>query len=218
MLHFSRGLKRAETGKVTMISRQLRTMTVLSLLLAATAGQSAVFEYEATLSGASEPPPTSSPGTGFVEALFDDSAQTLEVKVTFSGLLAGTTASHIHAPTAAPFTGNAGVATTVPTFAGFPLGVTSGTYDHVLDLTSASSYNPAFVTAHGGTVAGAEAALINALNEGRSYLNIHTSMFPGGEIAGYLALVPEIPSTASLLLMAVLVLAGFERYRYVHAG
>jgi hypothetical protein len=193
-------------------------MTVLSLLLAAPVGQSAVFEYEATLSGASEPPPTASPGTGFVEVLFNDSAQTLEVKVNFSGLLGTTTASHIHAPTAAPFTGNAGVATTVPYFLGFPLGVTFGTYDHVLDLTSASSYNPAFVTANGGTVAGAETALINALNEGRSYLNIHTTMFPGGEIAGYLALVPETPSTALLLLMAVLALAGFARYRSLHAG
>src|ERR1700732_86713 len=44
---------------------------------------------------------------------------------------------------------NAGGATTVPAFSGFPLGVTSGTYDHVLDLTSASSYNPAFVTMQG---------------------------------------------------------------------
>jgi hypothetical protein len=201
-----------------MISRQLRTMTAVSFLLVAPVGRSAVFEYEATLSGASEPPPTSSPATGFADVLFNDSAQTLEVKVTFSGLLGTTTASHIHAPTSAPFTGSAGVATTVPYFPGFPLGVNSGTYDHVLDLTSSSSYNPAFVTANGGTVAGAETALINALNEGRSYLNIHTTMFPGGEIAGYLTQVPESASTASLLLTALLVMASVERYRRGHTG
>ena len=40
----------------------------------------------------------------------------------------------------------------------FPLGVTSGTYDNTLDMTQATSYNPAYVTATGGTTAGAEAA------------------------------------------------------------
>jgi len=111
------------------------------------------------------------------------------VDVTFAGLLGPTTASHIHAPVLVPG-GNAGVATTTPTFAGFPLGVTSGTYLNTLDLTLASSYNPAFVTAHGGTPAGAEAALAGALLNGEAYLNIHTTAFPGGEIRGFLAL-PE---------------------------
>jgi len=57
---------------------------------------------------------------------------------------------------------------------------------HTLDLTQASSWNPAFVTANGGTVGGAEAALAAGLNAGHAYLNIHTTMFPGGEISGFL--------------------------------
>ena len=129
------------------------TATALSLLLIAPAARSAVIEYEATLSGASEPPPTSSTGTGFAEVFFNNISQMLEVKVSFSGLTGTTTASHIHAPTIAPFTGSAGVATTVPSFPGFPTGVTSGTYDHTLDLTSAASYNPVFLTANRGTAA-----------------------------------------------------------------
>src|SRR5439155_23025204 len=44
-----------------------------------------------------------------------------------------------------------------PDISGFPLGVTSGTYDNTLDLTLASSYNPVFVTDEGG-VPQAEAA------------------------------------------------------------
>jgi hypothetical protein len=71
------------------------------------------------------------------------------IDVSFSGLLGTTTASHIHCCTPTPLSGTAGVATTTPTFAGFPLGVTSGTYMNTLDLTLASSYNPAFVTANG---------------------------------------------------------------------
>ena len=51
------------------------------------------------------------------------------------------------------------VATTTPTFPGFPPGVTSGTYDNTLDTSLASAFNPAFVTDHGGTAAGAETAL-----------------------------------------------------------
>jgi hypothetical protein len=54
-------------------------------------------------------------------------------------------------------------------------------------MTSAASYNPAFVTANGGTTAGAEAALLAGLEAGQAYLNIHTTMFPGGEIRGFLA-------------------------------
>ena len=84
------------------------------------------------------------------------------VHVTFSGLSGTTMASHIHCCEATPGANvNVMVATTTPTFAGFPLGVTSGTYDNTLDLTLASSYNPLFITGAfnpSGTIAGAEAA------------------------------------------------------------
>ena len=113
-------------------------------------------------------------------------ANTLHVVVAFTDLLGTTTASHIHTPTPAPGTGTAGVATTTPSFPGFPLGVTSGTYDDVLDLMLASSYNPSFVTANGGTVASAEAALAAGILAGEAYLNIHTTVVPGGEIRGFL--------------------------------
>jgi CHRD domain-containing protein len=117
-------------------------------------------------------------------------ANTLFVDVTFSGLTAGTTASHIHSPTPTPGTGTAGVATTTPTFENFPLGVTSGHYINTLDLTLSSSYNPAFISANGGTTTAAEAALLAGLAAGEAYLNIHTSNFPSGEIRGFLTPVP----------------------------
>jgi hypothetical protein len=90
----------------------------------------------------------------------------------------------------------AGVATQTPTFVGFPLGVSLGTYDATLDTTLASSWNPAFTTAHGGTPLGAEAALFAGLAEGEAYLNIHTNVFPGGEIRGFLA--TPLPATLPL--------------------
>jgi hypothetical protein len=150
--------------------------------------------FTTTLTGANEVPANASPGIG--SAVVTLNGDMLTVSVSFSGLLGNTTASHIHC--CAPLGMNAMVATTTPTFPGFPLGVQAGSYTQTFDLTLASSYNPAFITAHGGTVTQAEADLIAGLLGGQTYLNIHTNLFPGGEIRGQLQAVPE-PVTLLLL-------------------
>jgi hypothetical protein len=133
------------------------------------------------------------------------------VDMTFSGLLGTTTASHVHAPTLVPFAGTANVATTTPTFAGFPLGATSGVYHNVLDLTQASSWNPSYISGNGGTTAGAEAAFIAAINSGEAYINIHTTVVPGGEIRGFL-LTPE-PTSCGLALLGMAAMGCITRGR-----
>jgi hypothetical protein len=130
------------------------------------------------------PPHPTSSASGTATITWDVAANTMTVDVQFSGLSTPDTASHIHCCVAAP--GNAGVATQVPFFAGFPIGVTSGTYSHTFDMLDPASYNPAFVTANGGTAASAEAALLAGSEAGHAYLNIHSMMFPGGEIRGFL--------------------------------
>ncbi len=161
-------------------------LLAVSAALLANSAFAAVTTYTATLSGASEVPPTPSAGTGSAVVIVDTTANTMQVIVSFSGLTGNTTASHIHCCTATTASGNAGVATTTPTFLGFPLGVTSGSYNNILDLTQASSYNPAFITANAGSTPASEAALLAGLAAGKTYLNIHTSAFPGGEIRGFL--------------------------------
>src|SRR5688572_14922521 len=148
--------------------------------------------YWVSLSGPAEVPPNNSPGTGTALVTIDAVANTMRVQTTFSGLVAGVTAAHIHAPTAVPGSGTAGVATTLPTFPGFPSGVTFGTYDQTLNMLLPSSYNPAYVTNNGGTTSTAFAALRAAISAGRAYLNIHSTTFPGGEIRGFLNLCPAI--------------------------
>lgn len=173
--------------------------------------QASILTYSAVLNGANEVPPNASPATGLARILIDDVAHTMFLDVTFSGLLGNTTAAHIHCCTVIPLTGTAGVASPTPNFPGFPVGVTSGSYNATFDLLSASSYNAAFITNNGGTVAGAEAALLAGIASGRSYFNIHTTAFPGGEIRGFM--VPE-PASLALFGLGAACLIMFKRRRH----
>lgn len=188
-----------------------------SLVLAGSIAHAGIFDFTATLNGPSESPANASPGTGTATFSYDSGAHTLAINVSFSGLTGNTTAAHIHAATAVAGTGTAGVATTTPTFAGFPGGVTAGSYSVSLDLTSSSSYNAPFITGNGGTTAGAEAALFAAISSGKAYLNIHSSTFGGGEIRGFLTPVPEPAETAALTGGLIGAFAIFRRYRSKNA-
>ncbi len=180
----------------------------VALLSVTPSAQADLIIYTAFLDGPSEAPPNASPGSGFATVGYDPDTKFLAITAFFTDLVGTTTAAHIHAPTAIAGTGTAGVATMVPSFTGFPLGVTSGAWGMSFDTTSAATYNPAFITANGGTVAGAEAALLASLADGKAYLNIHTSAYPAGEIRGFLTAVPE-PSTLVMWgLGGVLGLAG----------
>ena len=69
--------------------------------------------------------------------------------------------------------------------AGFP-NATSGVFNAMFDLTG-------------------NATLVNGLNSGLAYVNIHSATFPAGEIRGQISVVPE-PSTVLLMACGMIAL------------
>lgn len=171
-----------------MLKRSLLTGPLAFALLLALPAKADPLVLTATLLGSNEVPPTGSSGMGF--GTFTLNGNLLTIDESFSGLTAPATAAHIHC--CGPTGVNEIVA--VP-FTPFP-NATSGTFMATVDLSLASTYNPAFITQEGGTVALAEAGFIAAFTTGETYSNIHNDNFPGGEIRGQIT--PE-PSTFLLL-------------------
>lgn len=79
-------------------------------------------------------------------------------------------------------------------------------------MLAAASYNAAYVTANGGTATTAYAALTAGMFAGKSYLNVHSTFAPGGEIRGFLQVIPE-PSTYALMGAGLLTLGAVARKR-----
>ncbi len=185
-------------------------LLALSAIGMATAAQAHITIFQGTFA----PEAVGATGSGSLMLEYDADAHTLNIAATFAGLSGITNNAHIHCCTAAPRTGTAGVALAqAGLLPGFPLGVTSGSYTRVIDLTQADQYGGAFLTGSGGIVAGAEARLIANLASGNAYFNIHTSpTFTGGEIRAFVTAVPE-PQTYALMLAGLGVLGWAARRR-----
>jgi hypothetical protein len=164
-------------------------------LLSASPRTSHAQTWIATLLGSTEVPANSSTAMGFITVTLV--SHTLTISESFSGLVSNATGAHIHC-CAAPTT-TAGIA--IP-FPAFPT-ATSGTYNPAsFNMLNQSTYTSSFLTASGGTAAGAEAALVAGLNSGLAYANIHDAQFPGGEIRGTLTTAPE-PSSVFMLALGM---------------
>jgi hypothetical protein len=115
----------------------------------------------ATLTGSQETPPNASPATGRAIVLVDADTNNICVFLSFSNLTSPATAAHIHvAPPG------------VPGPIVFPIG-------GVPAATSGSDFY----------CAAASATTVNGISTNPTgyYVNVHSTVFPGGEIRGQLA-------------------------------
>ena len=139
-----------------------------------------VHTLRAVLTGNQEVPPSGSSGGGSCTLTLDDVTGSVSVSGTYTGLGSSATAAHIHGP--APVGVNAGILV-VLTQSGGTAGTLSG----------------------GGVLAPANIA---AMLAGNTYVNVHTTGSPGGELRGQALLgVPSL-SRAWMAVLVVLGLAG----------
>ena len=117
-------------------------------------GPVTITTYNMNLNGTSEVPSNTSPATAAVRVTLDQANGDVVVDGTFTGLTTPVTAAHIHGPAAA----GANAAIIVPLTI---TGTTSGT------ITGTGNMN---------------SGQMNDMLTGMTYLNIHSSMYPSGEI------------------------------------
>jgi hypothetical protein len=196
-----------------MLRSLIASIAGAALLSFAGAAQSAILVYTAPMTGAAEVPPNLSTAFGFTTVTVDNVLNTLQLDVSWNGLTGGPpAAAHIHC-CSAPGT-NVGVAVGFP---GFPA-TTAGVYNHLFDLTDPSIYTASFLTTFGGgTAGGAQTALLTGFVAGQAYSNIHNNIFPGGEIRGQLAVVPEPAAWALMILGFGVAGASLRRRRAAFA-
>ncbi|MCB2379199.1 CHRD domain-containing protein [Hymenobacter sp. BT635] len=156
------------------------------------------FLYGATLTGAQEVPPVTTPALGVGSYVLSQDKTRLKFRTVFDGLSGPVTATHFH-------NGAPGVAG--------PVILDLGPYLAGKVIEGEVGVTPAFVT---------------ALEAGNIYINVHTAANPGGEIRGQLAsrarlvghdarldgaqMVPALPTTAKAVALGDLN-AGLDTLR-----
>jgi len=166
--------------------RELVRAVILVVTLAAPA-LAAAETIHARLEGPEEVPSNLSVARGSFEAKVDPKARTIEYSLTYEGLQGAVTQAHIHV-------GQAGVNGGISVW----LCATASTRPNV----PATAPSPPECPAPSGTVEGrAEAAsvvgpvgqlvpagdfdrVVRAIREGVAYVNVHSTLLPGGEIRG----------------------------------
>jgi hypothetical protein len=135
----------------------MRKLNVAVLLWAFATGAALAdtVNLTANLQPSSEVPPTSTKGSGTLDATFDSSTKMLNWKVTYQGLTGPATAAHFHGP--------AGVGVNAPPVVPIPKDKLESPITGEATLTEAQASD---------------------LMGGKWYFNVHTKEHPGGEIRG----------------------------------
>lgn len=151
---------------------------LLAVLLGAVAlpSSAALWYLQATLTGSQEVPPVSTNASGVLFGSYDDVAKTINLAITVSGISqSNLTASHIHR------------------------GAVGVNGPAIFSIGSGSSYavlgSQLIKVIVGAPFPAAEEA--NLLS-GNTYINIHTTAYPAGEIRGQISALPVVPEPATM--------------------
>ncbi len=161
-------------------------LAVAAIFCLANTGSADLFQSNVTIDSALSG--TGSSGTGSATALFDTDTGIMTIDGSFAGLTGTSSNAHLHG-FAAP--GDNG-------------GVLFGlTFDSaVMDGTFSGT----------GTITTDDASFTSTLG-GQTYINIHSSTSPGGEIRGHLSSFSAVPEPGSAVMLLVGLAAGVARRR-----
>jgi hypothetical protein len=162
-----------------------RICGLLVLASASAVSSAVVWDFSAAMSGLQEVPPNSSPAFGSAAFRVDDVTWTITGLMTTQALTSQTTMAHIHEA---------------------PPGVNGPVRFDILANTTQTFTNGNVVTrvisgVLGGTQTERE-ALLAAMMAGNTYVNVHTTNFPAGEIRGQLCMAP-VPEPGSMAAIGV---------------
>ena len=154
---------------------QLALLVALFVALALPS-HAGLWYLQATLTGSQEVPPVSTNASGVLFGSYDDVAKTISLAITVSGIAqSDLTASHIHR---APAGSNGPV---------------------IFNIGGGSSYavlgSQLITVINNAPFPAAEEA--NLLS-GNTYVNIHTTAYPAGEIRGQITALPVVPEPATM--------------------
>jgi CHRD domain len=189
----------------------LVTMVVIVLIVGTAAAQTVTDSFQtgqqevtARLSGFNEvlfdagPPATlrgavSTPASGNFRAIIDENARTIDYELSYERLRATVTQAHIHFGQRHTF-GGIVVWLCQTTANPAPAAVASSTPVCPQEGTVSGTITPAQVLAQNaqGFAAGDFDELVRAIRNRAAYANVHSSLFPPGEIRGHIRVSPRL--------------------------
>jgi len=169
------------------LSFRWAVIPLIGACLLGASASAAILTFEANLDGLQETPPNASPAFGFAQFTLNDISGLVTITSgNYQDLLGPSTAVHIHGLSGPGVASAVIIALTLD-----QPGATTGTFSG------------------GGTLT---APQIAGMEAGNTYVNVHSNVFPGGEIRGQLFLVPE-PSSVILACTGIFGLFIVSRRR-----